>query len=150
MKSLFNQSDNRELIDRINKLNASTPAIWGKMNVSQMLSHSQAPLQVAFGELKLKRGLISVLLGGIIKKKLMRDEKPFDRNLPTDKAFIIADQKVFEEEKRKLSELVQRFVLKGPSALTKETHPFFGKLTAHEWDVLQWKHLDHHLRQFGA
>jgi len=29
-------------------------------------------------------------------------------------------------------------------------HPFFGPLTNEEWNALQWKHLSHHLRQFGC
>jgi hypothetical protein len=44
---------------------------------------------------------------------------------------------------------VRTFQQRGPTALAPE-HPFFGPLTATEWDRLQWKHLDHHLRQFGA
>ena len=46
-------------------------------------------------------------------------------------------------------ELVRAFHARGPEKLAKE-HPFFGPLTSAEWDRLQWKHLDHHLRQFGA
>jgi hypothetical protein len=150
MESLFNQNDNQKLINRINSLSNTSQAQWGKMNVSQMLKHAQAPLNVAFGELKLKRGLIAILFGGMIKKKLMKDETPFDRNLPTDKSFIVVDEREFEKEKAALVSLVKRFAEKGPDALTKDTHPFFGVLTGKEWDVLQWKHLDHHLRQFGA
>jgi hypothetical protein len=150
MESLFNRNDNQKIIDRINSLSNSSPSQWGKMSVSQMLAHCQAPLNVAFGEHKLKRGLISILFGKMIKNKLMKDDKPFDRNLPTDKSFIVVDQREFEKEKNKLSELVKRFAVKGAEGLTKDPHPFFGKLTPHEWDVLQWKHLDHHLRQFGA
>lgn len=29
-------------------------------------------------------------------------------------------------------------------------HPLFGPLTAHEWSVWGFRHVDHHLRQFGA
>jgi hypothetical protein len=150
MESIFKQSDNQKLIDRINKLTNSSANQWGKMNVAQMLAHCQAPLNVAFGEHKIKRGLISVLFGKMIKNKLMKDEKPFDRNLPTDKTFIVVEQREFEKEKNKLIELVKRFAEKGENGLTKDAHPFFGKLTGHDWDVLQWKHLDHHLRQFGV
>jgi hypothetical protein len=46
--------------------------------------------------------------------------------------------------------LVRRLGDGGAAALTKEPHPFFGPLTAAERDALRWRHLDHHLRQFGA
>ena len=49
-----------------------------------------------------------------------------------------------------LGSLLKKFVEKGEAGISKEVHPFFGKLTTAEWDTLQWKHLDHHLRQFGA
>lgn len=150
MQSLFNTTDNQKIIDRINSLSNTSQAQWGKMNVAQMLAHNQVPLKVAFGEHKLKRGLMSILFGKMFKNKLMKDEKPFDRNLPTDKTFIVVDQREFEKEKNALSELIKNFVEKGPNGLTKDPHPFFGELTGEEWDKLQWKHMDHHLRQFGA
>ncbi len=28
-------------------------------------------------------------------------------------------------------------------------HPVFGRLSVDDWGRLSWKHLDHHLRQFG-
>jgi hypothetical protein len=83
------------------------------------------------------------------KKKLMADA-PFKKNLPTAKSFLVKDERNFQAEKNKLLQLVDRFITQGESALTKEPHPFFGKLTTNEWDILQWKHLDHHLRQFGV
>lgn len=150
MKSLFNKTDNQEIINRIIALNPSSQSRWGKMNVSQMLTHCAQPLRVAFGDLKLKRSFIAKLLGGYYKKKLTRDAQPFDRNLPTDGAFIVVVPKEFEEEKNKLIELVQKFVQVGPDGITKDTHPFFGAMTPQEWDTIQWKHLDHHLNQFGA
>jgi hypothetical protein len=150
MDSLFKQSDSQKIIDRINSLSNTSQSQWGKMNVSQMLAHCQVPLKVAFGEHKLKRGLISFLFGKMIKKKLIKDEKPFDRNLPTDKTFVVVDQREFEEEKKKLIELVKRFSHAGPSGVSNDPHPFFGNMTAKEWDIIQWKHLDHHLKQFGA
>jgi len=150
MKSLFNAKDNQEMIDRINTLTNRSQAQWGKMNVSQMLSHCQVPLRVAFGEMKLKRGIPGILFGKMIKKKLTKDETPFDRNLPTDKGFIVTDEREFEKEKNNLIQIVKRFQETGPDGISRDPHPFFGKLTAEDWDTIQWKHLDHHLRQFGA
>ena len=150
MKSLFNTSDNQEIIARINTLSNTSQGQWGKMNVSQMMAHCQPPLLVAFGEQQLKRGLIALLFGGFVKKQLTKDEKPFSKNLPTDKAFIVVDKKEFEQERKKLIELVMKFEKTGPTGITKDTHPIFGTMTPQEWDIIQWKHLDHHLRQFGA
>jgi len=150
MESLFNKEHNQKIISRINQLSNSSQAQWGKMNVNQMLAHCQPPLQVAFGELKLKRTMIGFLLGGMVKKKLVKDAKPFDKNLPTDKAFIVVDQRELEAERTKLVALVKKFAEAGPSGISKESHPFFGNCSPQEWDIIQWKHLDHHLQQFGV
>ena len=150
MNSLFNPSDNKAIIDRINNLSANSTAEWGKMSVGQMLTHAQRPLKVAFGELKLKRTLVGILFGNMAKKKLTRGEEPFSKNLPTDKNFIIKDQHNVDEEKKNLAALVQKFARIGPDGITKDPHPFFGVMTTQEWDTLMWKHLDHHLRQFGV
>lgn len=149
MQSLFDSNTNEGIINRINSLTVYSKNEWGKMNVSQMLKHSQQPLLVAFGDKKLKRGLMGILFGNMAKKTLLKPEQ-FKRNLPTDPSFLVKDQKEFEEEKQKLIELVKRFAASGPAGICKDPHPFFGKLTVDEWDILQIKHLDHHLRQFGV
>lgn len=92
---------------------------------------------------------MGVLFGKMAKKKLMSD-KPFPKNLPTVKSFIMPDNLHFEEEKNKLIAQIKRLAIEGEKVFTKEPHPFFGKLTAPEWDALGWKHVDHHLQQFGV
>lgn len=149
MKSLFDPIDNLEIIKRINNLNEKSTAEWGSMTVSQMLWHAQKPLQVAHGELKLKRGLIGFLFGKLAKKKLINDA-PFEKNLPTVPSFKNKEDPPFEETRDDLINIVRRFAEKGPEGIVKDPHPFFGPMTIQEWDTLQWKHLDHHLRQFGV
>ena len=153
MKRLFDPEENNFIKVRINKLTPSSRPLWGKMNVSQMLAHLQAPMSVAFGQLKLKGGLMGFLFGKIAKKQILLD-KPFKKNLPTMKEFKFAAkdfaEKDFVSEKNILLSYVDRFITEGPEIITNKTHPFFGKLTLEEWDTLQWKHLDHHFRQFGV
>lgn len=119
------------------------------MNVAQMLTHVQVPLKVAFGELRLKRSLAGILFGRIAKKKLSSDRQ-WQKSMPTDKNFIVAGNRNFSREKEDLLLLVRRFAELGPAGISHQAHPFFGNLTADDWDKLMWNHLDHHLRQFGA
>ncbi|MDP9047491.1 MAG: DUF1569 domain-containing protein [Bacteroidota bacterium] len=148
MNSIFNTGQRAEFINRINKLTPASHALWGKMNVSQMLAHCQAPLLVALGDLTITRGLMGVLFGKIAKKKLVSDQ-PFKPNLPTFKEAKITGEREFDKEKKELISLIHRFEV-GPDVLTPHAHGFFGPLTTSEWDTLQVKHLDHHLRQFGV
>ncbi len=149
MQSIFNITDYAAMINRIKQLNPSAQQLWGKMNPAQMLNHCQKPLEVVFGELKLKRGLVGVLFGGIAKRS-MAGEKPFKRNLPTVPSFIVRNEHDFETEKEKLINLLHRFKAIDPVDLEAIVHPFFGKMSKDEWDRLNWKHLDHHLQQFGG
>ena len=146
VKNLFNASVKQEIIDRINKLTPDSKALWGKMNVVQMLAHLQMPVGVALGDHKLKRTFIGILFGSMAKKILYND-KPFKRHLPTDKSFIMKDAKDFNHEKKKLLEMISRFT---EANMIDEPHPFFGKLTNEQWSIGSWKHLDHHLQQFGV
>lgn len=147
--SLFDRQECERILERLAKLHPDSPRQWGKMDIGQMLAHCQQTLRVAMGDLKLRRGLIGILFGKLAKRQLMRDE-PFKRGLPTAPEFRVVDQREFARERDKLVGFIRQFQQGGPSVLIKEPHPFFGPLTVEEWDTLQWKHLDHHLRQFGV
>lgn len=146
IKNLFDSAVKEELIARINNLQTNSQHQWGKMDVAQMLTHVQQPLKVAYGELNPKGNFIIRALSVFFKSNLYND-KPFARNLPTDKTFKIADTRNFLDEKEKLIQLVNKF---SPEKLTTQPHPVFGKLTQEQWSKSQWKHLDHHLQQFGV
>jgi hypothetical protein len=149
MGNLFKSSAVTGILDRLSKLTPDSKPKWGKMNVSQMLAHCQVPLQAALGEKQLKRTLIGVLFGGIAKKQMMK-EGPFKQNLPTDPSFVVKDDRQFEKKRQQLQTLIQRFASSDAPGIAAKRHPFFGKMTSEEWGILSWKHLDHHLRQFGV
>jgi len=146
VKNLFDTTVKQDIIKRIGTLTPQNQAVWGKMNVTQMLAHCQMPLGVATGKHKLKRNFFLSLIGPMFKKKLY-DEVPFKHSLPTDKSFIITNPQDFEKEKQNLIDMVNSF---SENSMSGEPHPFFGKLTKEEWSKGTWKHLDHHLQQFGA
>ena len=147
--SLFDAAGRAGMLARLERLTPGATRQWGKMTAAQMLAHCQQPLRVATGELPLKRGLIGFLLGRLAKKKLLAPA-PWKPGMPTAPEFKITDARDFAKEKAVLLALVKRFGEAGPAGLTKGPHPFFGPLTTDEWQTLQWKHLDHHLRQFGG
>ena len=146
VKNLFDANVKNEIIGRINALSPQSQAQWGKMNVAQMLAHCQMPLGVATGKHKLKRNFFLSLIGPLFKKQLFNDI-PFKKNLPTDKSFIIANPQGVEKEKLLLIDLINNF---SETSMSGEPHPFFGKLSKEEWSKGTWKHLDHHLTQFGV
>lgn len=147
--SLFARNGLATLLARLDALRPDAQRRWGKMSCAQMLAHCQQPLRVALGELPLKRSLIGLLFGRMAKKKLLAPA-PWKPGMPTAPEFVIRDERDFAREHAALRVLVQRFGEGGPAALTTAPHPFFGPLSADEWQGLQWRHLDHHLRQFGG
>ncbi|MEI9957583.1 MAG: DUF1569 domain-containing protein [Ferruginibacter sp.] len=146
LKNLFDTTAKQEIIARINKLTPQSKALWGKMNIEQMLAHCQMPLGVATGKHTLKGNFFIRLIGPLFKKQLF-NETPFKRNLPTDKSFIIVNPQEFEKEKKNLIDMLNDF---SENNMSGEPHPFFGKMTKEEWSKGTWKHLDHHLQQFGV
>ncbi|NDI99195.1 DUF1569 domain-containing protein [Flavobacterium sp. LaA7.5] len=149
MESVFDAQGNQKLVTRIEKLTPITLSEWGKMTVSQMMEHCQQPIKVAYGTLNLKSNWMSFLFGKMMKKKLL-ESKPFAHNMPTVKQFKIEHEPDFETAKKELIALVTTFATEGHASIKSVKHPFFGEMTMEEWDALQWKHLDHHLKQFGV
>ncbi|UFH34025.1 DUF1569 domain-containing protein [Flavobacterium acetivorans] len=148
MKSIYNKDHNLELIERINRLSPESQAQWGKMNAAQMLSHCQGPIDVAFGNLKLKPNFLIGLLGKMFKNKILNAAE-FKKNSPTAPEFIRKEAIDFEQSKKELIQKVMLFSELGEKAIKSSKHLFFGEMSFEDWDRLQYMHLDHHLKQFG-
>lgn len=147
IKNLFDPTVKQEIIHRINTLHPDSQPQWGKMNVAQMLAHLQMPIAIAYGTHQPKGSFLLRLIGPLFKSKLW-DDKPWKQGLPTDPTFLtVGTGKEFEQEKSTLLDLINRF---SESAIVGEKHPIFGKMTKENWSKATWKHVDHHLRQFGV
>lgn len=149
MKSLFEPADRDEIVTRVNALGPSSVRQWGKMDSGQMLCHCAIAMETATSDQPSKQKLIGKLLMPFIRSTIL-GEKPFGRNGPTDPKFVVADPRDFATERARLLADISKFVERGPDQVAKMPHPFFGKMTGREWGELMYKHLDHHLRQFGA
>ena len=149
MKNLFEREATEEVISRINTLQAASQRQWGKMDVAQMMAHCSAGLDMAAGRLNLPRIFIGRVIGPFVKP-IYTNEKPFSQNNPTDKKLVVADQRDFAREQEQLKLKVRQFHEGGEAQCTRHPHPFFGGLNTYEWSRGMYKHLDHHLRQFGA
>ncbi len=150
MKNFFEQSDRRELLDRLDGLRPDAARLWGKMDVAQMCAHCAIALEVAAGDVPKTQAFIGKVLAPFVKKKFLHGTEPLSKNSPTDPTFVVSDARDFEREKTRLVALVNRFGEGGASAADGRMHSFFGRLKGDEWGVLMYKHLDHHLRQFGV
>ncbi|MEO8591684.1 MAG: DUF1569 domain-containing protein [Candidatus Solibacter sp.] len=149
MKHLFEQATRDEVIARIGKLAPVSPRAWGKMDAAQMMAHCSITMDIASGRLNLPRVLLGRILAPFVKS-VYTNEKPFRKNGPTGKELVVADQREFAREQEELVRKVRQFSEGGEARCTRHPHPFFGALTPQEWSRGMYKHLDHHLRQFGV
>jgi hypothetical protein len=149
METLFDEKNRSALLARIAALQPAATRQWGKMNVAQMLCHCARALEVATGDQPKKQSLIGKILSPFVRSSVL-GEKPFGKNSPTDPSFVVSDEQDFSAERSRLVALVDRFAARGPEPADAQTHSFFGKLSGDEWGRLMYKHIDHHLRQFGA
>jgi hypothetical protein len=92
------------------------------------------------------------VIGKLIKPLVLADNKPMRRNSPSSPELFLAEPAPcdFERERGRLIAAVDSFASRGAAGCTENPHPFFGRLQPEQWAILMYKHLDHHLRQFGV
>ena len=149
MKNLFDKEVYTEITNRLNTLTPETQRQWGKMDVAQMLAHCKEAFKVPLSDKKMPRMFIGLLIGWAFKKKLY-NEDPWKKNLPTAPNFIIKDERDFEKEKQELKLLIDQFHNGGPQKVGLYPHPMFGNFTSEQWGQAMYKHIEHHLMQFGV
>lgn len=150
MKNVFDRSEAAELIARINRLTPSSKGLWGKMSVSQMLAHCNVTYEMVYEDKHPKPNpLLKLVLKLLVKGKVV-SETPYKKNNPTAPAFKVKDDKDFAAEKSRLIAHIEKTQRLGEDHFDgKESHSF-GPLTKTEWNNMFYKHLDHHLTQFGV
>lgn len=149
MKNIFNHVHTSEILTRINQLQADSQPIWGRMSVAQMLAHCSAFQEVAIGNSTSSRSWLGILIGKFVKS-IFYNDNPLPKNMSTIPTIMIVDSRDFEKEKEILKQNIITLQSSGPENITVHPHPFFGKLTSEEWGKGIYKHLDHHLKQFGV
>ena len=134
-------------LERLEKLSPSSPALWGKMDVAQMLAHITANLELAMTDKKVSQVFMGRIFGAMAKRQILT--KGLSKNTPTAPSVKISDRREFHKEKGALRLGLEQFVKVREAGITRQPHPFFGRLTPNEWARLQYLHVDHHFKQFG-
>jgi hypothetical protein len=150
MKTVFDKAARNELVARINTLSEKSVAGWGKMNVSQMLRHCTIWEEWIQGvhHPKYRQEWLGFIFGKLALRTMLKEGKPFDKNVPTSKAFQVKEMNDdLELEKKKWIGLIESYEnYHNPGFI----HDFFGRMTREQIGALAYKHTDHHLRQFGS
>ena len=149
MKSLFDPEVFQHTVGRVGRLPSSAARQWGKMTPAQMLEHAARVVDMACGKGRQKQIWPGKLLSWTVRRSFL-GEKPFGKNAPTGRDFVIPNEPEFMAAKTRLLGVMREFCSMGETGCDGHVHTFFGRMSGKEWGVTQYKHLDHHLRQFGA
>ena len=150
MKNIFNVADVQEMVDRINKLTPQSQPFWGKMSVGQMLAHCCVSYEMVYEDKHPKPNAFARFFIKAFVKNTVVGPKPYKRNTPTAPAFKMTEEKDFESEKTRLIGYLQKTQQMGEAYFDGRESLSFGNLSISEWNTLFYKHLDHHLQQFGV
>ena len=150
LPNIFSVSVCADMVSRINRLNENTPALWGKMNVSQMLAHCCVTYEMIFENKHAKPNfLLRFVLKNFIKSKVVGEE-PYKQGGPTAPQFLITNECDFEKEKMRLINYINKVQQLGEAFFEGKEFHSFGVLNKTEWNNMMYKHLNHHLSQFGV
>ena len=148
-KTLFNRATANHIVERVNRLKPINKPRWGKMNATEMLYHSNLCNEEIFQPiLPTKKTTVKQYLLRLIALYIAPNFKKGIKGDTKKETVGKIDVKDFEQQKRKFIELINRFPEhKGELTLP---HIAFGNISTKEWGVAAYKHIDHHLRQFGV
>jgi hypothetical protein len=150
MKTIFDPVAYDEIARRVDSIQPGSQRQWGKMTAAQMLEHTARAVEMAAGKKPSKQALLGKTIGWIFRKDFV-GEKPFGKNAPTAPDFVVTGTEPdFRHAKDRLKVLLGELHALGERGCEGNVHSFFGRMTGAEWGATQYKHLDHHLRQFGA
>ncbi|APZ47523.1 hypothetical protein BW723_15055 [Polaribacter reichenbachii] len=150
MKNIFEKEVTDSVINRIEKLTVESQPNWGKMSVAQMLAHCSVTYEMVYTDKHTKPNpFVKLMLKAFVKKAVV-GEKPYPKNSRTAPQFIISDKREFELEKKRLIDFILKSQELGENYFDGKESLSFGKLNKIEWNNMFYKHLDHHLTQFGV
>jgi hypothetical protein len=145
--SIFDPTARAALLARVDRLDATAAARWGKFTAPRMVSHCISAVRMALGEEPCKDR--PSFLSNRAVRYLVIHVLPFPKGAPTAREMLSRAPESWPSDIAALKALIERAAANGREGAWAR-HPAFGALSAHDWGVLIHKHVNHHLTQFGA
>lgn len=146
MRSLWSAAAQAEIHDRLNGLTPNAERRWGSLTPHQAVAHLADSLRMALGEIT--EDPIPGALRHQPLKWLAIYVLRMPRGVKGPSAYFTTPPTEFDRDRSQLESLIKTCVTR-PAEDTWGENPFFGPLTKRQWGALAYKHIDHHLRQFG-
>lgn len=148
--NLLNPKTAALVTQRVQQLSADKAPLWGSMTAAEMLLHCNRIHQqlLEATESATKPTTLRQHLVRIVVLYLM-PHFPKGAKAPArvvTKGLVSAEG--FEKEKADFVNWISRFATH--TVPITAGHPYFGRLSTNQWGLAAYKHIDHHLRQFGV
>src|SRR5262245_30622271 len=147
MSSLFEPQARKAVLDRISRLGPDRQPIWGRFTAPEMVCHVSCDLRQGLGELDagppagpLTRFPLNWFAIHVIPWPKGKGKSPPE--------FLATRPTTWASDVNRLRDLIERFAERGPNAIWPASR-VFGSICRSR-GVMEHKHLDHHLRQFGV
>jgi hypothetical protein len=148
MRTMWEASRQQEIRDRVARLRPDARRAWGKLSAPQMVCHLAESLKMALGDLPVMKKNVPIRYPPL--KQFIIYVAPFPKGVPTAPELLARPPAAWQADVDELQALVDRFVARGRETSPWPEHPAFGRMSHRAWGVLVYRHMDHHLRQFGA
>jgi hypothetical protein len=146
MPTLLDSAERAALLRRLHQLQPDSRPKWGRLTAPAMVCHLADACRVGLGDVPAKR--VDTLPRRTLLKWLVvySPLAPPPGKIETAPEMLTSAPTTWAEDVATVERLVERMAATPVAA----AHPFFGPLSRGGWGRLSWKHLDHHLRQFGC
>ncbi len=137
----------KALVERLGRVTPESKAQWGRFDAARMMCHLGDALDEALGRRTIPRQGPAVLRHFPVKH-LAIYVVPMPKGAKAPRELLAEEPGDFEANRRRVVEGIERMAAmprgKGPD------HFLLGRMTYEQWNRLEWKHIDHHLRQFNC
>ena len=144
--TLLNDEDRSRLLQRLRRVRPDAAPAWGTLTAPRMLCHVADQLRVALGDVP------SIPVHTFATRTLLKHLvvntgfQPPRGKVQTAPEMLTSRPAAGEADLAACVALAERVA----TGAARAVHPMFGPLTPEQWGRLCWKHMHHHLVQFGV
>ncbi|MFN2438289.1 MAG: DinB family protein [Chitinophagaceae bacterium] len=142
----------KDFLSYLKSIDSTTPPLWGKMSLQQVVEHFTDYVQIASGKTQNIK-LVTPVEHLQKSRDFLMSEKPFKENTPNpllpEVPPPVRNTSIKEALKELNTEIDFFFSVFEQNNQLRTTNPFFGELNFEQNVQLLHKHALHHLRQFG-
>lgn len=147
--SIWNPAARTAILTRVDKLTPDLQPRWGQMSCPEMLAHVAVANQMGLGEIEAK--VFKTIYRNFPLKQFFLYWVPLPKSVPAPRQIVTHGKPAppFEESRALLLRTIDT-ICESRERKQWPDHPYLGAFEGKHWAVMAWKHLDHHLRQFGV